>query len=205
MLWACYASPGKTAPPRVLPFGLVGIRRGASLLAATCIAAMAACSADSTPQRTTATTAPVPSVSAPANFEASKLDAAQWRRLWATTPGSAARRCVRVKNRTDVRSNSFIVGNFQSYIRGWNGTIENSKLYYIPLRPEQTAPALAVTAQPLDGQPADPPIVSRATDNYAWSVKGFPFYATGTLLAHHGRWRLVATAGRNWGCFDLTL
>jgi hypothetical protein len=112
---------------------------------------------------------------------------------------------VRVKDRTDVRSNSFIVGNFQSYIRDWNGTIENSKLYYIPLYPEQTAPRLAVTAEPLDGQRADPPIVSRATDNCAWSVKGFPFYATGTLLAHHGRWRLVATAGRNWGCFDLTL
>jgi hypothetical protein len=35
--------------------------------------------------------------------------------------------------------------------------------------------------------------------------KGMPFYATGTLLVHRGRWRLVATAGRNWGCFDLTL
>jgi len=36
-------------------------------------------------------------------------------------------------------------------------------------------------------------------------MNGFPFYATGTLLPHRGRWRLVATAGRNWGCFDLML
>ena len=83
--------------------------------------------------------------------------------------------------------------------------MENSKLYYIPLYPEQTTPPLAISAEPLDGQPADPPVVWRGTDSYAWSSKGMPFYATGTLLVHRGRWRLVATAGRNWGCFDLTL
>jgi hypothetical protein len=111
---------------------------------------------------------------------------------------------VKVKNRTDVRSNSFIVGNFRAYRDQWDGTIENSKLYYVPLYPEQPAPPLAVSAEPLDGQPAIPPLVSRGTDGYAWN-RGGPFYATGTLLAHRGRWRLVATAGRSWGCFDLTL
>jgi hypothetical protein len=70
----------------------------------------------------------------------------------------------------------------------------------------QTAPPLTVSAEPLDGQPADPPIVERGTNDYAWGLpNGPPFYATGTLLAHRGRWRLVATAGRNRGCFDLTL
>jgi hypothetical protein len=120
-------------------------------------------------------------------------------------PGSAARRCVQVKNRTSVRSNSFIVGNFRNYIRFWDGTMENSKLAYTPLYPEQTAPPLTVSADPLDGQPAVPPLVERGTDDYAWAMNGMPFYATGTLLAHRGRWRFVATAGRNWGCFDLTL
>jgi hypothetical protein len=104
-----------------------------------------------------------------------------------------------------MRSNSFIVGNFRSYIRYWDGTIENSKLAYTPLYPEQPASPLAVSAQPRDGQPADPPIVERGTNDYAWGVNGIPFYATGTLLAHRGRWRPVATAGPNWGCFDLTL
>ncbi len=67
--------------------------------------------------------------------------------------------------------------------------MENSKLYYIPLYPEQEAPLLAISAEPLDGQSADPPVVSRGTDDYAWSQGGFPFYATGTLLAHQGRRR----------------
>jgi hypothetical protein len=33
-----------------------------------------------------------------------------------------------------------------------------------------------------------------------------PFaYTTGTVLPRRGAWRLIATAGRNWGCFDLKL
>jgi hypothetical protein len=172
--------------------------RTGGLLAAAGIAVTAACSADNTPQKTTATTVPVPSVSAPAAFRLPTIKPAEWQRLWSTIPGSPGRRCVQVKDRTDVRSNSFIVGNFQDYIRFWDGTIENSKLYYIPLYPEQTAPPLAVSAEPLDGQPADPPVVWRGSNDCAWTPKG-AFYATGTLLAHRGRWRLVATAGRNCG------
>jgi hypothetical protein len=180
-------------------------RRTWVVLVAAGMAVTSACSAGST-QKTTATTVPLPAVTAPAAFRLpKKIDHALWQKYWTTIPGSAARHCVQVKGRTDLRSNSFIVGNFQSYIRFWDGTVENSKLYYIPLYPEQKAPPLAVSAEPLDGQSADPPVVSRATDDYAWSQGGFPFYATGTLLAHRGRWRLVATAGRNWGCFDLTL
>ena len=167
------------------------------LLAAAAIAVTAACSGDSTARTSTQTTVPVPSVSPP-------VVAADWQKLWSTIPGSAFRRCVPVKNRTDVRSNSFIVGNFRAYRDQWDGTIEKSKLYYVPLYPEQTAPPLAVSAEPLDGKPPDPPVVWRGTNGYARNSTG-PFYATGTLLAHRGRWRLVATAGRNWGCFDLTL
>jgi hypothetical protein len=174
--------------------------RAAGVLTAVGIAVSVACSGDSTPQKPTAATVPVPSVSAP------KLDRARWQYLWTRIPGSAARRCVPVKNRTDVRSNSFIVGNFRAYFDQWDGTIENSKLYYIPLYPERPAPRLAISAEPLDGQPADPPVVWRGTDDYVWGIRhGVRFYATGTLLAHRGRWRLVATAGPNWGCFDLTL
>jgi hypothetical protein len=179
--------------------------RVGGLLAAVGIAVATSCSADSAPQKSKATTVPVPTVSAPAAFRLPKLDRAQWQKLWSTIPGSAARRCVQVKNRTSVRSNSFIAGNFRNYIRFWDGTMENSKLAYTPLYPEQTAPPLTVSADPLDGQPAVPPLVERGTDDYAWAMNGMPFYATGTLLAHRGRWRFVATAGRNWGCFDLTL
>jgi hypothetical protein len=177
--------------------------RAGGLLAAVGIAVTASCSAYSTRQNVVATV-PVPSVSAPVAFRLPKIDPAEWQRQWSTAPGSAARRCVEVKNRSSVRSNSFRVGNFRSYISGWDGTMENSKLAYIPLYPEQPAPPLAISAEPLDGQPADPPVLEGGTA-YAWAMDGIPFYATGTLLAHRGRWRLIATAGRNWGCFDLTL
>lgn len=178
--------------------------RTGRLLAAVGIAGLAACSGDSTAGNSTSTTVPVPTVSAPAAFRLPKLDPAQWQKQWTTVPGSSARRCVRVKNRPSVRSNSFIVGNFRSYIRYWDGTLNNSKLAYTPLYPEQTPPPLMVSAKPLDGQPAGLLVVSGGTD-YAWAMNGMPFYATGTLLPHRGRWQLVATAGRNWGCFALTL
>ena len=179
------------------------VRRSAwAVIGALGLAITSACSAGST-QKTTATRVPVPAVTAPAAFRLPNLDHAYWQYLWTRIPGSAARHCVRVRNRTDVRSNSFIVGNFRSYISGWDGTIENSKLYYIPLYPEQTALPLTISAEPLDGQSADPPVIWRGSEGYAWGKA--PFYATGTLSAHRGRWRLVATAGRNWGCFDLTL
>jgi hypothetical protein len=200
----CDGLKSPSAAIRMLP--LPSFRgRSACLLAAASIAVMAACSADTTTQKTVATTVPVPSVSAPAAFHLPRIDRAEWQRLWSRVPGSAARRCVEVKNRSSVRSGSFIVGNFRSYIAHWDGTLNESKLAYTPLFPEQTAPPLAVSAKPLDGQPPDPPIVERGTDDYAWGLNGIPFYATGTLLAHRGRWRLVATAGRNWGCFDLIL
>jgi hypothetical protein len=174
------------------------------LLAAVSIAMTAACSANTTPQKTSGTTVTVPHISAPAGFRLPKLDRTQWQKYWATTPGSTARRCVPVRNRSDVRSDSFIVGNFRAYISGWDGTLNNSKLYYIPLYPDPTKPPLAISAEPQDGQPAGSLVLSGGTD-YAWAENGIPFYATGTLLPHRGRWRLVATAGRNYGCFDLTL
>jgi hypothetical protein len=192
------------AKPNVLGMDRGSFSPVCGLLVAVSIVVAVACSADSTPQKA-ATTVPVPSVAAPAAFRLPRIDQAEWRKLWSTIPGSSAHRCVQVRNRSSVRSNSFIVGNFRSYIRFWDGTLENSKLAYTPLSPEQTAPPLAVSAEPLDGQSPDPVVVTRGTDDYAWAMNGVPFYATGTLLAHRGRWRLVATAGRNWGCFDLTL
>jgi uncharacterized lipoprotein len=83
-----------------------------AVLAVVGVAITSACSSGST-QKTTVTTVPVPPVFAPADFEAPNLDHAYWYYLWTRIPGSAARRCVRVKNRTDVRSHSFIVGNFR--------------------------------------------------------------------------------------------
>ena len=52
-----------------------------------------------------------------------------------TIPGSTTHRCVAVRNRTDARSHSFIVGNFRAYRDGWDGTTENSTLLIHPALP----------------------------------------------------------------------
>ena len=76
---------------------------------------------------------------------------------WTTTPGTAVRRCVTVGHRSEVRSGSFIVGNFQAYAADWNGTPDRSKLYYIPLYP-QGKPPLDVRAEALGGSAAPSPM-----------------------------------------------
>jgi hypothetical protein len=52
--------------------------------------------------------------------------------------------------------------------------MENSKLAYIPLYPEHAGPPLAINAEPLDAQPADPPVLEGGTA-YAWAMDGVPF------------------------------
>lgn len=107
---------------------------------------------------------------------------------------------MKVGRLTEVRSDSFIVGNFAAYAADWNGTLDHSKLYYIPLYPDGK-PQLHVRAQHLGGHG---PFVS-VLNRYGETL-GDPFaYTTGTVLPRRGAWRLVATAGRNWGCFDFNL
>jgi hypothetical protein len=117
---------------------------------------------------------------------------------WATTPGTAQRRCVKVGHHTDVRSDTFIVGNFAAYVADWDGTVDHSKLYYIPLYPHGK-PRLAVAAKSLGSR--GPPVSILKT--YGETLSDPFAYTTGTVLPRRGSWRLIATAGRNWGCFDL--
>jgi hypothetical protein len=117
---------------------------------------------------------------------------------------------VNVGTRTTVRSGEFIVGNFVAYRQSWDGTLENSKLAYIPLYPPDYAPGHVgdiplpkITAERLDT--GSGPIMPVQGISPAWAGNGMLFYATGTVLPERGRWRLTAELGRNRGCFDLTL
>jgi hypothetical protein len=136
-------------------------------------------------------------------FPGAPFDKAAWLKLWRETPGTPHRRCVDVGSRTDVRSGDFVVGNFVSFVRYWDGTEEQSKLYYIPLYPSPPAP-LVVTATRLG---AEPPLVVTLQFGppYSWTLKGAPFYVTGTVLRERGRWRLEPVAGQNRGCFEFQL
>jgi hypothetical protein len=147
---------------------------------------------------------PVPQVDVPGV----QLDREEWRTQWASTPGSARRRCVPVEDHTEVRSGELIVGNFSSFVSGWDGTYETSKLYYIPLHPDVPAwpddtKPLHVSAELLDG--SLPRRVALDFSGFALSARGVLFYATGTVLPEAGTWRLRATAGRNEGCFLVTV
>jgi hypothetical protein len=110
--------------------------------------------------------------------------------------------CVDVGSNVNVRSGEFIVGNFASYVRGWDGGPEQTKLYYIPLYPGKMS-ALRVTAENLNT--ATPQAITFNFSQRAWTQAGINFYPSGTRLPVRGRWRLTASVEKNWGCFELTL
>jgi hypothetical protein len=134
------------------------------------------------------------------------FDREKWILQWTTTPGSPAPRCVDVAGHTDVRSGQFVAGNFVSFVSGWNGTYETSKLYYIPLHPATGVP-LVLTARLVRNESSTPSsttadvVTLRFGDGFAWSTTGQPFYVTGTVLPSAGRWVVQVSAGSDRGCF----
>jgi hypothetical protein len=149
-----------------------------------------------------ATTVPLPQISEPSFVHT--FNARGWQYLWTKGPGTSKHQCVAVRpGWTGARSGSFSAGNFAAFISGWDGTANYAKLAYIPRYPDQKQP-LTVAVMPLDGQPAGA-FAGLAGVSFVWGYDGIPFYATGTFLPHRGLWRLVATAGPNWGCFDLRI
>jgi hypothetical protein len=143
---------------------------------------------------------PIPNVSLPPGLS---LDHAAWVELWRNAPGTAARRCIDVGKRDQVRSGEFIVSPFAAFISRWDGTEETSKLAYIPLHPQNDTP-LEVKATRLRTKP--PLVVTfRFGGIVSWLPDGTPFYVTGTVLPERGRWRLEPMAGPDSGCFELQL
>jgi hypothetical protein len=167
-----------------------------------CVFVLVACSDGSSDSGRKPERVPIPQVSLP-NGSPLALGTDAWTKMWRTTPGTARTRCVEVRNRTDVRSGDFVVGNFVSFARYWDGTYEQSKLYYIPLHPDDMSP-LEVTATRLE---TEPPLTVPLRFDWApsWTAFGAPFYVSGTVLPERGSRRLEAVAGRNRGCFEFQL
>lgn len=138
------------------------------------------------------------------------LDRAAWIAHWRSTPGSSVARCVSVGGHTDIRSGQFIAGNFASFIHGWDGTYETSKLYYVPLHPTTGSP-LVLTARRIEQEAPGGPLVAREvvhlrfTNGFAWSTTGEAFYVTGTVLPHAGHWQIEASASADRGCFEVEI
>jgi hypothetical protein len=110
-----------------------------------------------------------------------------------------------VKRRPSYRSGGFTAGNFQSFIEETATPVDDgSKLWFIPLHPSNLRLQLRVSAVKLDGAPAA--TLSFEFPANSWTSEGWPFYPTGTELPPEpGTWRIIATTGRDKGCFDVSI
>jgi hypothetical protein len=134
-----------------------------------------------------------------------RIDWSRWQGWWRNTPGNTTGDCVAVKKLADYRSGGFTAGNFQTFIED-TARVEDagSKLWFIPLHPDNLRLPLRVSAVKLDGAPS--PTVSFEFPANSWTSDGWPFYPTGTELPPEpGTWRLIVTTGRDQGCFDISI
>lgn len=132
-------------------------------------------------------------------------------------PGTAERECVTVNpllGKTGglgaIRSGQFVAGPFPAYVGGWNPRAD-LKLWFAPLHTRRM-PGLEVKATLL-GEPGKALVVRRT--GFAWGDQRAPrdsaraidtrFYPGTMRLPGAGTWRLVASSGPDWGCFEVKL
>ena len=120
----------------------------------------------------------------------------------AAQPGITERNCAQVGEHATVRSGEFVAGDFQAYRAGWRPNLpaDQGKLWWAPLHTDMSGLTLYATL-------LDDPAVSRVYQfgAAAGSNANGSFYPSAVPLPQPGRWRIVATAGPDWGCFDLAV
>ncbi|WP_433201723.1 hypothetical protein ACQP00_31050 [Dactylosporangium sp. CS-047395] len=101
----------------------------------------------------------------------------------------------------DARSGDIIAGDFVEYRRQWRPGLEPGigKLYWIPSHPAVNA-RMTITATSATGR-----VETYDAGSLATNEGGVQFYPSGIPLPSAGTWKLVAEAGGDWGCFELTL
>jgi hypothetical protein len=122
-------------------------------------------------------------------------------------PGDAAGGCVAVGDRRDVRSGGIVAGPFDTAREGYGTRIQPGlsrrtvRLYWIP---EHSASMPGLTLQMRRLQPdAGAGQTIRKQD---WAdADQWRFYDTNLEFPSGGTWRLRASAGRDSGCFDVTI
>lgn len=120
-------------------------------------------------------------------------------------PGSSSYRCVRVGHDRDVRSGSFLAGNFGADEQGFaadyqqDGRRTEVKIYWVPLQVDHM-PELTVQATLLPGRT----MTRKVRQGQVAAHPGEVFYPSGIPIPVPGTWVLVAKAGRNQGCFVVT-
>ncbi|WP_432968441.1 hypothetical protein [Dactylosporangium sp. CA-233914] len=117
-------------------------------------------------------------------------------------PGTDRRECVTVPgDARNVRSGQFIAGDFVEYRRQWTPGLAPGigKIYWLPARPQPNTP-LTITATSGGGR-----VEHYTGGSLSYNDGGQAMYPSGVPLPAAGTWKLVAQAGDDWGCFELTV
>lgn len=120
-------------------------------------------------------------------------------------PGSSSYRCVRVGQHRDVRSGSFLAGNFGADEQAFAAMYQQNrqrtevKIYWVPLHVDHMS-ELTVQATLLPGRT----MTRKIRQDQVAANPGVVFYPSGIPIPVPGKWELVAKAGRNQGCFIAT-
>ena len=115
----------------------------------------------------------------------------------------APRSCATAMSIGPLRSGEFIIGGNIGGAAAWHDAV---KIWWAPMHPDKRN-QLVVRGASLT-IPGD--TVRYVSSN--WAVGGPPpydltrpnFYASGFWFPATGRWLVIATSGRDWGCFILT-
>jgi hypothetical protein len=116
-------------------------------------------------------------------------------------PGSSTYRCVRVGHHSNVRSGSFLAGNFAAdeqmfaAVYRQNGRHTEVKIYWVPLDVGHMS-KLTVHATLLPSRS-----VSRTVEQSQVAANRYVFYPSGIPIPVPGTWEFTANAGSNRGCF----
>lgn len=131
-------------------------------------------------------------------------------RFAAVQSGSSERRCVEGTGVGPIRSGEFVIGGQLGGSRMMTAG-RQGKVWWAPLNHSRDMPPLVVRGRNL-ASPGD--TVHYTTPNVAHPVTpGAPaipearrdyFFPSGIILPTRGRWLVIATSGRNWGCFIIS-
>ena len=118
--------------------------------------------------------------------------------------GPAKKTCVDTTGERDVRSGSIVGGAFDEAVSAW-GTErkdtpdQNVRLYWVPLHAD-TMPGVEVVAHN-----AETGTTVEVTQDEHGDAEQWKYYNTSFVLLEAGTWKLDVTAGKDSGCFLMTL
>jgi hypothetical protein len=115
---------------------------------------------------------------------------------WARASGTSQRRCVNTDGARDIRSGEFVTGPFDGF------TTQGGKVYWIPLHTPGWKASLLIRGTDLDA-PANH--FGRRYSGVSGPGPGYDKFYPTNLPISEGRWMLVATSAKDWGCFLVTM